>query len=161
MGLKGCKYHVHFTSRALRDRLIFWKINQAWLISAALNIVFELDLQENKIVLREFQYIFTSYVIDGKIFWKWSEGKQKLLRVSGRFKLPRGCMKEIQGKSILVWVSATSSYRGFELSGVDCIITTVIVMITVIVPFALSLLAMANTMVTRYYVTSSRWWSHF
>ena len=28
-------------------------------------------------------------VIEGKIIWKWSQGKQKLLRVSGRFELLR------------------------------------------------------------------------
>ena len=27
-------------------------------------------------------------VIEGELIWKWSEGKQKLLRVSGRFQLP-------------------------------------------------------------------------
>ena len=45
------------------------------------------------------------------------EGKQKLLRVSGRFELHHSkCMKEIQGKSTLVRVSAR-----FELARVPVI----------------------------------------
>ena len=55
-------------------------------------------------------------IIGGKIvYWKWSEWKQKLLRDSRRFGLPRvrvaegknygKRMEEIKGKSILVWVS--------------------------------------------------------
>jgi len=45
------------------------------------------------------------------------EGKQKLLRVSGRFELHYSkCMKEIQGKSTLVQVSAR-----FELARVRVI----------------------------------------
>ena len=61
-----------------------------------------------------------SSYLECKIIWKWSEGKQKLLRVSRMFKLSRvrvtegnitECIKEIQGKSIMVRVSEGSSYR--------------------------------------------------
>ena len=58
-----------------------------------------------------------------------SEGKQKLLRVSGRFELPgvnySKCMKEIQGKSILVRVCARFELArvrviGSQLYSVNC-----------------------------------------
>ena len=59
-------------------------------------------------------------VIEGKIVWKWSERKQKLLRVSESFELSTvNYSKGNQGKSILVRVSTR-----FELArvraGVDC-----------------------------------------
>ena len=69
-------------------------------------------------------------VIVGKIIQKLSEGKQKLFWISGRLamellwvqvmitedKSTENCMKEIQGKSTLVWVSAR-----FELARVRVI----------------------------------------
>ena len=58
-------------------------------------------------------------IIGGKIvYWKWSEGKQKLLRVSGRLSRVRVAegknyserMKEIKGKSILVRIRGIRLY---------------------------------------------------
>ena len=56
------------------------------------------------------------WVIEGKISHKWSEGKQKLLRVSGRFELSRvqvtkgnitvNVWRKTREKSILVRISA-------------------------------------------------------
>ena len=53
-------------------------------------------------------------VIEGKIIWKLSEGKQKNIRVSGcssyRGNNYSKCMKEIQRKSILVRVIGSELY---------------------------------------------------
>ena len=69
-------------------------------------------------------------VIEDKIIWKWSEGKQKLLRVSGSFELSR--VRVSEGKiTVNVWrksrrnrfwfeLARGSSQRGFELSRVNC-----------------------------------------
>ena len=71
------------------------------------------------------------WVIEGKFIWKWSEGKQKLVWVSGRFKLSR--VRVTKGKiTVNVWRKSRGnrfwfalawglSYGGFELSGVHCI----------------------------------------
>ena len=65
-------------------------------------------------------------VIEGINIKEWSEGKWKLLRVSGRFELWRvlvaeikicsTCTTEIQGKSILVRVSVSSISEPIELN---------------------------------------------
>ena len=61
-----------------------------------------------------------SSYLESKNIWKWSEGKQKSLRVSRMFQLSRvrvtegkirKFIKEIQGKSIMVRVGEGSSYR--------------------------------------------------
>ena len=59
-------------------------------------------------------------VIEGGIVEKWSEGKQKLLRVSGRFELTR---VRVTGGKITVNVRRKSrgNRHWFELSGVNCI----------------------------------------
>ena len=69
-------------------------------------------------------------VFEDKIIWKWSEGKQKLLRVSGSFELSR--VRVSEGKiTVNVWrksrrnrfwfeLARGSSQRGFELSRVNC-----------------------------------------
>ena len=53
--------------------------------------------------------------IGGKIIKKWSEGKQKLLHVSGRFKLSRGQVPE--GKiTVNVWRKSWGNRLWFELA---------------------------------------------
>ena len=64
--------------------------------------------------------------IQGEIVQKWAEGKQKLLRDSGRLELSRVrvtegkiTVNEIQEKSTMFELARASSL-GFELSGVNC-----------------------------------------
>ena len=54
-------------------------------------------------------------VIEGKIIWKWSEGKQKLLRVSGSFELSR--VRVSEGKiTVNVWRKSRGNRFSFELA---------------------------------------------
>ena len=54
-------------------------------------------------------------VIEGKIIWKWSEGKQKLLQVSGSFELSRVQVSE--GKiTVNVWWKSRGNRFWFELA---------------------------------------------
>ena len=59
-------------------------------------------------------------VIEGKIIWKWSEGKQKLLRVSGSFELSR--VRVSEGKiTVNVWRKSRGNRFWFELARVRVI----------------------------------------
>ena len=101
----GWGRNASFTSRAAEKyRLIFWKRNLA-----GLNIVFELDCWQkiktkstqlfwNKLNVLDcssllffpncYAHLWMVRVIEGKIVPKrWSEGKPRLLRESGRFEL--------------------------------------------------------------------------
>ena len=54
-------------------------------------------------------------VIEGEIIYKWSEGKQKLLRVSRRFKLSR--VQITEGKiTVNVWRKSRENQFWFELA---------------------------------------------
>ena len=54
-------------------------------------------------------------VIEGKIIYKWSAGKQKLLRFSGRFELSR--VRVTEGKiTVNVWQKSRGNRFWFELA---------------------------------------------
>ena len=55
------------------------------------------------------------WVIKGKIILKWSEGKQKLLRVTGRFELLR--VRVTEGKiTVNVWWKSRRKWFWFEIA---------------------------------------------
>jgi len=132
-----CKYmyHVHFSSRAARDILIFWKRSRAtklWLVSTALNIVFELDLdkkvknfkeKENTIVLKEIQ----CFGLQFPAFFSKFHALKMCFEFS-RVKLYRTDLKENKNYFELSRVKKSNEWRKskgnrfwFELSGVDSI----------------------------------------
>ena len=54
-----------------------------------------------------------------KLYWKWPEGKRKLVRVSGRFELSR--VRVTEGKiTVNVWRKSRGNRLRFKLARVDC-----------------------------------------